>query len=78
MPCRSDCPSGDCAGCDFPPPRAPGRCVPSACAQRDGCARAAAAPRGNSHDFDASGCKTAAGWCPLFIDTRGLALTTTP
>ncbi len=78
MSCRSDCPQGDCANCDgLPrPARRVSRCVPSDCPQASACAHAAAAPSPDHHDFDASRCKTSDGWCPMFIDLRGLALVT--
>ena len=75
MNCRSDCPQGDCANCfGLPRPRPTSRCVPADCAQASRCAHAAASPA-RPNDFDASGCKTSDGWCPMFIDKRGLALT---
>lgn len=75
MRCRSDCPHGDCANCDgLAPARPVARCVPADCAQRAACARAAVKPDGHTQDFDASRCKTADGWCPLFVDARGTAL----
>lgn len=74
-PCRSDCPAGDCAGCFGLQQRIVNRCVPADCEQRQRCARADVPSGLYGRDFDASGCKTPSGWCPMFIDKRGLALT---
>lgn len=75
MPCRSDCPQGDCANCDgLAPARPIARCVPTYCDQRGRCARAALTPDGHTHDIDASGCKLPGGWCAMFLDVRGGAL----
>lgn len=73
LPCRSDCPSGDCAGCAFPPPAPRARCVPCTCPQVDRCERACMAPRAGVPDIDASRALID-GWCSIFIDTRGAAL----
>lgn len=81
-PCRADCPSGDCAGCAFPParpravdaPPAPrARCMPCACLQANRCERHCMHPWDGVPDIDA-GAALVDGWCPLFLDTRGAAL----
>jgi hypothetical protein len=68
LPCRSDCPAGDCAGCGLPPaPRA--RCVPCACPQADRCERACMHPWDGIPDIDAS-VALVDGMCPLFVDRK--------
>lgn len=77
-PCSSECPAGDCAGCVFPP-RA--QCVPEhPCSQAHVCARADARCCDPARSpIDASGLRHSGGsWCPLFIDTRGIALSIAP
>lgn len=74
-PCRSDCPSGDCAGCAFPPRLAP--CSPSGdCLQAYRCARTDAT-RCDAHEHIVDGMAlrhSSGSWCPIFVDARGALL----
>ena len=55
-------------------PRTVARCNPSGdCRQRGTCARAVCRKVKGSQVVDGSLCLRA-GWCPMFLDVRGLAL----
>lgn len=69
-PCHADCSAGGCAGCALPP-RA--RCAPSSCPQASRCARCNAVAGGTA-EIDASVSLRTMRWCPMFIDSRGVAL----
>ena len=78
-PCSASCPSGDCAGCAFPPPSAPSVCEPSHdCPQRERCAIARhpdAERNPLAPVIDGTVVWAAnAGKCPLFRDVRAEVL----
>lgn len=76
QPCRSDCPSGDCAGCAFPPTTRT-RCEPSKpCPQAETCALCQRLDRCSATIDGTVTWPADEGRCALFVDVRWRPLET--